>query len=161
MVHWSKRGYVIDVKHVKRKYAWASGRSNAKRNGINEIGVGLIRAAMPSVEPRQSQIYTDEQFSKMVTKTRLCGKYATLRNQGARGGIRERSKTVETKWLTACEAAQYLKVKSRTLLQWARERKVPGYRLSGIQRCVWRFLRPELDAMLASSSADSADGRQN
>ena len=68
---------------------------------------------------------------------------------------------VENEWLTSNEAARYLKVKPRTLLQWARERKVPGYRLSGIQRCVWRFLRPELDAMLASSSADSADGRQN
>ena len=68
---------------------------------------------------------------------------------------------VETEWLTSSEAARYLKVKPRTLLQWARERKVPAHRLSGIQRCVWRFLRPELDAMLASSSADSAEGRQN
>jgi excisionase family DNA binding protein len=67
----------------------------------------------------------------------------------------------ENEWLTSNEAARYLKVKPRTLLQWAREHKVPGYRLSGIQRCVWRFLRPELDAMLSSSSADSADGRQN
>jgi len=68
---------------------------------------------------------------------------------------------VGNEWLTSNEAARYLKVKPRTLLQWARERKVPAHRLSGVQRCVWRFLRPELDAMLGSSSADSADGRQN
>jgi len=67
---------------------------------------------------------------------------------------------VETEWLTSNEAARYLKVRPRTLLQWARERKVPAHRLSGIQRCVWRFLRQELDAMLGSSSADSAEGRQ-
>jgi excisionase family DNA binding protein len=67
---------------------------------------------------------------------------------------------VETEWLTANEAAQYLKVKPRTLLQWARERKIPAHKLSGVQRCVWRFLRPELDAILIPSSADSADGGQ-
>lgn len=63
-------------------------------------------------------------------------------------------------WLTSLEAAQYLKVKPRTLLQWARERKVPAHKLSGIRRCVWRFLKHELDAMLLPSSAVPADGRQ-
>jgi excisionase family DNA binding protein len=67
---------------------------------------------------------------------------------------------VQIEWLTANEAAQYLKIKPRTLLQWARERKVPSHRLSGVERCVWRFLKIELDAMLLPSSADSADGRQ-
>jgi excisionase family DNA binding protein len=64
-------------------------------------------------------------------------------------------------WLTSGEAAQYLKVKQRTLLQWAREGKVPGHKLTGVQRCVWRFLRPELDAILCPSSAELADGRQH
>ena len=68
---------------------------------------------------------------------------------------------VESQWLTAKEAAQYLKVKPRTLLQWVRDKKVPAHRLSGIQRCVWRFLRPELDAILSPSSANSAEGRQH
>lgn len=68
--------------------------------------------------------------------------------------------TMRTEWLTANEAAQYLKVKPRTLLQWAREKKIPSHRLSGVERCVWRFLRPELDAMLGLSSADPAEGRQ-
>jgi excisionase family DNA binding protein len=67
----------------------------------------------------------------------------------------------QREWLTSNEAALYLKVKPRTLLQWAREHKVPAHRLYGVERCVWRFLRPELDAMLGSSSADSADGRQH
>jgi excisionase family DNA binding protein len=70
------------------------------------------------------------------------------------------SQTPQFDWLTASEAAQHLKVKPRTLLQWARERKVPAHRLSGIRRSVWRFLRSELDAMLAPSSAGPADRRQ-
>jgi excisionase family DNA binding protein len=77
------------------------------------------------------------------------------------GDIREWDTNVESQWLTANEAAQYLKVKPRTLLQWARERKIPAHKLSGVQRCVWRFLRPELDAILCPSSADSADWRQH
>jgi excisionase family DNA binding protein len=62
----------------------------------------------------------------------------------------------QSNWLTAKEAAQYLKVKPRTLLQWTREGKVPAHKLSGTKRCVWRFLRPELDAMLFPSSAVAA-----
>jgi excisionase family DNA binding protein len=68
---------------------------------------------------------------------------------------------METEWLTANEAAKYVKVKPRTLLQWARERKIPAHRLSGTRRCVWRFRKWELDAILCPSSADSAEGRQN
>jgi excisionase family DNA binding protein len=67
---------------------------------------------------------------------------------------------VETVWLTANEAAQYLKVKPRTLLLWARQQKVPAHRLSGIERCIYRFLKSELDGMLGLSSAGSAEGRQ-
>jgi excisionase family DNA binding protein len=63
-------------------------------------------------------------------------------------------------WLTANEAATYLKISPRTLLLWARQGKIPAHRLSGVQRCVWRFLKCELDAMLGVSSAGSADRRQ-
>jgi len=73
----------------------------------------------------------------------------------------EGSYKVEDRWLTATEAALYLKVKPRTLLQWAREGKILGHKLSGVQRCVWRFNRPELDAILCPSSAEPADGRQH
>ena len=63
-------------------------------------------------------------------------------------------------WLTAAEAAQYLKINPRTLTTWARAGKVPAHKLSGIQRSVWRFLRAELDAILCPSSAVPADERQ-
>jgi excisionase family DNA binding protein len=48
-------------------------------------------------------------------------------------------------WLTANEAANYLKVAPRTLLSWARHGKVKGHVLSGIQRQTWRFRQSELD----------------
>ncbi len=64
-------------------------------------------------------------------------------------------------WLTSTEAAQYLKVKPRTLVSWARQGKIPAHRLSGVQRVVWRFLQTELDAILSPSSAGAAEGRQH
>jgi len=64
--------------------------------------------------------------------------------------------TVMTVWLTAAEAAAHLKVRPRTLLLWVRQGRIPAHRLSGVRRCVWRFLRSELDAMLTSSSAGAA-----
>jgi excisionase family DNA binding protein len=51
-----------------------------------------------------------------------------------------------SEWLTASEAAIYLKVAPRTLLSWARKGKVRGHVLSGIQRQTWRFRQPDLDA---------------
>jgi len=77
-----------------------------------------------------------------------------------RGGIREWRTNVESPWLDTNEAAAYLKVKRRTLLQWVRDGKLPAHKLSGLERHVWRFLKHELDAMLVPSSAGSADGRQ-
>lgn len=51
-------------------------------------------------------------------------------------------------WLTAAEAAQYLNVKARTILLWARQGRVKAYPLSGTQRRVWRFLHADLEAMV-------------
>jgi excisionase family DNA binding protein len=51
-------------------------------------------------------------------------------------------------WLTAEEAARYLKVQVRTLLLWTRQGKVKGYALSGTKRRVWRYRREDLDASL-------------
>jgi len=79
---------------------------------------------------------------------------------GCQGRHRKWNESVESQWLTAREAAQYLKIKPRTLLQWAREKRIPAHRLSGIRRCVYRFLKSELDSMLGLSSAGSADGRR-
>lgn len=55
-------------------------------------------------------------------------------------------------WLTATEAASYLKVEPRTLLAWARLGRVRGHVLSGTLRQTWRFLYSDLDAMLSSPS---------
>ncbi len=58
---------------------------------------------------------------------------------------------VPSEWLTAGEAAQHLKVKTRTLLRWVRQGKVKGFALSGTKRRVWRFRRADLDAALLES----------
>ena len=55
-------------------------------------------------------------------------------------------------WLTAREAAQYLSVEPRTVLVWARQGKVRGFKLSGTKRHVWRFRHSDLDAMLIAPS---------
>ena len=60
---------------------------------------------------------------------------------------------METQWLTATEVSRYLKVKPRTVLKWAKEGRIPGHPLSGSKRITWRFLKTELDAMLALPSA--------
>ena len=65
---------------------------------------------------------------------------------------------IESAWLTAGEAASYLKIKTRTLLMWARAGKVQGYVLSGTDRITWRFRILDLDAMLTGPAVLS-DGR--
>lgn len=55
-------------------------------------------------------------------------------------------------WITASEAARYLKVKARTLLLWTRQGKVKGFALSGTRRRVWRFRKADLDAALLEPS---------
>jgi excisionase family DNA binding protein len=52
----------------------------------------------------------------------------------------------QSEWLTAREAAAYLRAKPRTLLLWTRPGRIKGYRLSGTKRYVWRFKREDLDA---------------
>jgi excisionase family DNA binding protein len=59
--------------------------------------------------------------------------------------------TGQSEWLTAVEAAIYLKVKVRTLLLWVRQGKVKAFALSGTKRRVWRFRRQDLDAALLES----------
>jgi excisionase family DNA binding protein len=53
-------------------------------------------------------------------------------------------------WMTANEAAEYLKVKPRSLLLWVRAGKLPAYSLSGMKRRVWRFRREDLDSAILS-----------
>jgi excisionase family DNA binding protein len=59
----------------------------------------------------------------------------------------------QSDWLTAREAATYLKVAHRTILQWAKKGLIPSHRLSGTSHVTYRFLASELDAMLSSPSA--------
>ena len=54
----------------------------------------------------------------------------------------------EFQWLTASEAAIYLRIKPRTLLLSVRTGKVRGHALSGTKRRIWRFLIADLDAAL-------------
>ena len=62
-------------------------------------------------------------------------------------------------WLTAEEAATYLRVKPRTILMWARTGQLKGYVLSGTRRHVWRFRQVDLDANLGTPSVLSETGR--
>ena len=57
-----------------------------------------------------------------------------------------------SEWLTASEAAAYLRIQARTLLLWARQGKVKAFALSGTKRRVWRFRQADLDAALLESS---------
>ena len=59
---------------------------------------------------------------------------------------------VHSEWLTANEAAAYLKVKARTLLLWVRQGKVKAFALSGMKRHVWRFRKQDLNAVLVESA---------
>jgi excisionase family DNA binding protein len=59
-------------------------------------------------------------------------------------------------WLTAGEAAEYLKVKKRSLLLWVRQGKVKAYALSGTKRRVWRFRREDIDSALFANVVPSA-----
>jgi excisionase family DNA binding protein len=58
------------------------------------------------------------------------------------------NQTSASEWLTASEAARYLRVRVRTLLLWARQGRVKAYALSGTKRHVWRFRASDLDAVL-------------
>jgi len=63
----------------------------------------------------------------------------------------------KSEWLTAREAAAYLKVKPRSLLLWVRQGKIKAYALTGTERRVWRFLKEDLDAGLLSRPVVSSD----
>jgi excisionase family DNA binding protein len=63
---------------------------------------------------------------------------------------------LQSDWLTAGEAAEYLKVKKRSLLLWVRQGKVKAYALSGKKRRIWRFRREDLDSALFANVVPSA-----
>jgi excisionase family DNA binding protein len=59
------------------------------------------------------------------------------------------SATASIEWLTAKEAALYLRANHRTILLWARQGRIKGHRLTSTKRSVWRFRREELDMAFA------------
>ena len=63
----------------------------------------------------------------------------------------EEKRYPESDWLTATEAAQYLRIKPRSLLLWVRQGKLQAYALSGTKRRIWRFRKEDLDAALLAS----------
>jgi excisionase family DNA binding protein len=69
--------------------------------------------------------------------------------------------TEACEWMTSDEAARYLKVKTRTILMWARSGHVKGYKLSGTRRITWRFLKSDLDATLRAPAVLSTPGGLN
>ncbi|MGA8687742.1 MAG: helix-turn-helix domain-containing protein [Candidatus Sulfotelmatobacter sp.] len=69
--------------------------------------------------------------------------------------------SAQSEWLTATEAAGYLRIEPRTLLLWARQGKIKGYILSGTKRVTWRFLRSDLDAKLQAPAVLSPIGGSN
>lgn len=81
-------------------------------------------------------------------------KNARLLRRGSEFYVPEISTTAKSsnvpssEWLTAAEAAAYLKVKKRTLLLWVRQGKIPANALSGTKRRVWRFRQFDLDKAL-------------
>jgi len=54
----------------------------------------------------------------------------------------------QSEWLTAAEAAAYLKTERRSLLRWVRQGKIKAYALAGTRRRIWRFRKEDLDDAL-------------
>ncbi len=63
----------------------------------------------------------------------------------------EMKTSLQSDWLTAAEAAEYLRVKTRSLLLWVRQGKLQAYALSGTKRRIWRFRKEDLDSVLFAS----------
>jgi excisionase family DNA binding protein len=100
-----------------------------------------LNAPKPSRVSRRKKLFLKEKYTMQSTTGRTDA-YASA-----------------TEWLTSDEAALYLKIERRTLLQWVRQGKVRAYILSGTQRHVWRFKTSDLDAMLSVPAVLSIDGR--
>ena len=64
----------------------------------------------------------------------------------------------QSEWLTAREAAAYLKVAHRTILEWAKSGRIPAHRLSGTLRCTWRFRATELDGAIMGPPSAAENG---
>ncbi len=88
---------------------------------------------------------------------RVSGKAKTASPQLEVQDGQPQNQALDTIWMTASEAANYLKVKVRTLQHWTRARKIKAYALSGCKRHVWRYRREDLDNLLFASSMVSSE----
>jgi hypothetical protein len=85
--------------------------------------------------------------SKGLSSSRHCTAYICILSMPV-----DLMANLNSNWLTANEAADYLRIKPATLLLWARQGKVRGCVLSGTHRHVWRFQTSDLDATLVTPS---------
>jgi excisionase family DNA binding protein len=63
--------------------------------------------------------------------------------------------------MNAREAAQYLRVAHRTILEWAKAGRIPAHRLSGSARITWRFRADELDGAIMAAPSAAGNGEFN
>lgn len=68
------------------------------------------------------------------------------------------ARAANSPWMNAREAAQYLRVAHRTVLEWAKTGKIPAHRLSGTRRCTWRFRAAELDSAMMTAPSAAKNG---
>lgn len=62
-----------------------------------------------------------------------------------------------SEWMTAGEAAAYVRTKPRTLLKWVREGSIKAWPLHGAKRRTWRFRKEDLDAALGFAAPGNSD----
>src|SRR5579871_3083788 len=72
-----------------------------------------------------------------------------VETKNKRGQIMSCNNSIQTEWMTAEEAAGYLKIERKTLLAWVRRGQIRAYHLSGNKRCIYRFRQQDLDASMA------------
>jgi excisionase family DNA binding protein len=109
------------------------------------------------LNPRTRDIYAVVASNETIHAPRFCV-YQRLQKISE---LRRQIMMQTSEWLTAAEAAQYLKISPRTVVEWARTGKIKGHVLSGAQRHTWRFRTEELDAMLKSPAVLPTEGRVN
>jgi len=77
---------------------------------------------------------------------------------GTSANVADTNPPAQSEWLTAEEAAAYLKMKTtRALLRLVRLGSLRGYMLSGTRRHVWRFRKEDLDSALLSKPVVSCE----
>jgi excisionase family DNA binding protein len=59
----------------------------------------------------------------------------------------------QMEWLDSEQAAQLLQVSLRTLVRWAREKKVPATPFGGPTRRIWRFRREDFQSIIPEPPA--------